>query len=175
MTRTPISTTVILATISGAAQVPVIGAASPASFFRNTPVTLISPQRSRRHYPRGERKGANRRSAMVLTVPQPPRCSDVVNPPCHLSVLPMSKLPPFLDLPDAPPEPPRTKSRGLAVLLATLFGPLGLFYASPVGGLLMTLVSLTVGLFTVGVGLLFAWPVCILWAYAAVSDEAPPP
>lgn len=81
----------------------------------------------------------------------------------------MSKRPPFPDLPDAPREPPRRKSRGLAVLLATRFGPLGLFYASPVGGLLMTLVS-----FTVGVGLLFARPVCILRPYAAVSNEAPP-
>lgn len=79
----------------------------------------------------------------------------------------MSPLPPFMDLPPAPAEPPRPKSRRIAVLLAVLFGPLGLYYASPVGGLFMTFVCVVVGIGTVGVGLLFAWPVCILWAYVA--------
>ena len=87
----------------------------------------------------------------------------------------MSPLPPFMDLPPTPAEEPRPRSPGIAVLLAVLFGPLGLFYASPVGGMFMTFVCLVVGIGTVGVGLLFAWPVCILWALVAASSRPPPP
>lgn len=47
VTRTPISTTVILATLSGTSMVPVIGAASLVSFLLTTPVSLIRTQRSR--------------------------------------------------------------------------------------------------------------------------------
>ena len=52
VTRTPISTTVILATLSGTAMIPVIGAASLVSFLLTTPVSLIPTQRSRRDAPR---------------------------------------------------------------------------------------------------------------------------
>ena len=83
----------------------------------------------------------------------------------------MSRLPPFLDLPPAPEEPRPPKKRSTAVLLAALFGPLGLFYVSPVAGVLMTFVTFVAALFTVGVALIFAWPVCILWAYVAASWE----
>jgi hypothetical protein len=82
----------------------------------------------------------------------------------------MTQLPPFLDLPPHTEEAP-PKSQKLAVVLATLFGPFGLFYASPVGGLFMTFVCAVVGVGTVGVGLLLAWPVCIFWAYVATAHE----
>ena len=51
VTRTPISTTVILTTLSGTSMVPVIGAASLTSFLLTTPVPLIRTQRPRRHHP----------------------------------------------------------------------------------------------------------------------------
>lgn len=51
VTRTPISTTVILTTLSGTSMVPVIGAASLVSFLLTTPVALIGTQRPRRHHP----------------------------------------------------------------------------------------------------------------------------
>jgi hypothetical protein len=57
------------------------------------------------------------------------------------------------------------------VLLALFFGPLGLFYVSAVSGVLMTFVTLVAGLSTVGVGLLFAWPLCVVWAYIAASTQ----
>lgn len=88
----------------------------------------------------------------------------------------MSSLPPFLELPPEtrPPRPPR--SVRTAVLLALFFGPLGLFYVSTVGGVLMTFITLVAGLSTVGLGLFLAWPVCIAWAYIAAGathhDEA---
>jgi H+/Cl- antiporter ClcA len=56
VTRTPISTTVILTTLSGTSMVPVIGAASLVSFLLTTPVPLIRTQRPRRHHPLGGKK-----------------------------------------------------------------------------------------------------------------------
>ncbi|HEU0079443.1 MAG TPA: hypothetical protein VFQ76_17435 [Longimicrobiaceae bacterium] len=83
----------------------------------------------------------------------------------------MSSLPPFLELPPEtrPPRPPR--SVRTAVLLALFFGPLGLFYVSVVSGVLMTFITLVAALSTVGVGLLFAWPLCVVWAYIAASSR----
>lgn len=52
VTRTPISTTIILTTLSGTSMIPVIGAASLVSFLLTTPVSLIRTQRSRRDLPR---------------------------------------------------------------------------------------------------------------------------
>ncbi|MBV9773430.1 MAG: hypothetical protein JO040_05745 [Gemmatimonadetes bacterium] len=83
----------------------------------------------------------------------------------------MSTLPPFLELPSTPEPPRRRKSVRTAVLLTVLFGPLGLFYVSPFAGLLMTFVTGVAGLFTVGIGLFLAWPVCILWAVAATTGH----
>lgn len=51
VTRTPISTTVILTTLSGTSMVPVIGAASLVAFLLTTRVSLIRTQRPRRHPP----------------------------------------------------------------------------------------------------------------------------
>lgn len=58
---------------------------------------------------------------------------------------------------------------GLAVVLAAIFGPLGLFYSSIVGGFVMLAVSFVVGLITLGFGLIVTWPVCIFWAYMATK------
>lgn len=83
----------------------------------------------------------------------------------------MSSLPPFLELPPTPEPPRRPKSVRTAVLLTVFFGPFGLFYVSPFAGMLMTFVTLVAGLFTVGIGLFLAWPVCILWAVAATAGH----
>lgn len=47
ITRTPISTTVILSVLSGTAMIPVIAIASFVSFLLTTQVYLIKTQRSR--------------------------------------------------------------------------------------------------------------------------------
>lgn len=47
VTKTPVSSTVILATVSGTSLIPVIGTASLVSFLLTTRVTLIRTQRSR--------------------------------------------------------------------------------------------------------------------------------
>jgi len=61
------------------------------------------------------------------------------------------------------------KSTGVAFLLSFFFGPLGLFYASVTGGLVMLLLSVVIGIFTLGIGLVFTWIGCIIWAMVAVN------
>lgn len=61
------------------------------------------------------------------------------------------------------------KSMGIAIILAVLLGPLGLFYSTIIGGIVMAIVSLVVGFLTVGFGLLLTWPICVLWAAVAVG------
>jgi hypothetical protein len=80
------------------------------------------------------------------------------------------------------------KSLGIAIILTILFGPIGLFYASISGALIMILAPILVfALFLIGVlqenstlmnlsaGLLlfFAltyWLICIIWAVISVND-----
>lgn len=81
-----------------------------------------------------------------------------------------------------------TKSVGIAILLTLLFGPLGLFYASVFGGIIMCIlpivlfVILWVSLGTVGAEslaftslsalLIYAalgWLICIIWAAIAIN------
>jgi hypothetical protein len=62
-----------------------------------------------------------------------------------------------------------TKNMGLAIILAFVFGPLGLLYSSVMGGVVMFFVNILVGVFTVGFGLLLTWPICAVWAYVAAK------
>ena len=64
----------------------------------------------------------------------------------------------------------KQKRVGVAFLLAFLFGPLGLLYASVVGGIVMIIVSGLVAIVTLGFGLLITWPVCIIWAALATKN-----
>jgi hypothetical protein len=61
------------------------------------------------------------------------------------------------------------KSLALAILLATLFGPFGLFYATPSGAMLMLVVAIGLAMFTFGLGFFLVWPVCMVWAARAVA------
>lgn len=61
------------------------------------------------------------------------------------------------------------KSMLAAILLSLFFGPLGLLYASVTGGIVMLIISIVVGLFTLGVGLFITFPICIIWAVVATN------
>lgn len=63
------------------------------------------------------------------------------------------------------------KSTMVAVILAFLFGPLGMMYSTVSGGVIMLIISLIVGIFTLGFGLLFTWPVCVIWAALAADRQ----
>ena len=63
-----------------------------------------------------------------------------------------------------------TKSVGIAILLTVLFGSLGMFYSTVWGGIIMTILSIIVGVVTVGLGLLITWPISIIWGAMAASS-----
>lgn len=63
------------------------------------------------------------------------------------------------------------KSMGVALLLAFFFGPLGLLYASVLGGIVMFVLSVIVGVLTLGFGLLVMWPITVIWAAIAVNSH----
>lgn len=63
-----------------------------------------------------------------------------------------------------------TKSMGISIILTVLFGPIGLFYSTIVGGIVMLLINLVVGFLTAGIGLLITWPICIIWGAVAVKS-----
>jgi hypothetical protein len=62
-----------------------------------------------------------------------------------------------------------TKSVGTAILLAALFGPLGMFYSTVGGATIMCIVSFFVLVGTFGFGILITWPICIIWAAVAAD------
>ena len=64
-----------------------------------------------------------------------------------------------------------TKSPGIAILLTILFGPIGMFYSTIGGAIVMLIISLIVGIITLGLGLLITWPICILWAALAAGSH----
>lgn len=71
-----------------------------------------------------------------------------------------------------------TKSVGLAIILTVLFGPLGMFYTTIWGGIIMSvvflLVVMVVGSLTLGLGLVVVlpilWAICVLWAAMASNS-----
>lgn len=64
----------------------------------------------------------------------------------------------------------KAKSVGMAFLLAFLFGPLGLLYASILGGIIMFFVSLVLFFLIPIVGYIIAWVGCIIWAVVAANQ-----
>jgi hypothetical protein len=62
------------------------------------------------------------------------------------------------------------KSIGAALVLTFLFGPLGMLYCTVTGFIVMFLVNILALFFTMGFGLLFTWPICMIWAVIAVND-----
>lgn len=62
------------------------------------------------------------------------------------------------------------KSVALSLVLTFFFGPLGMFYSTITGGIIMFFVTLVVGIFTLGFGLIFVWPIQMIWAAIAASN-----
>lgn len=63
------------------------------------------------------------------------------------------------------------KSVGTAILLAFLFGPLGMLYSTVGGAVAMFFIMLTVGALTLGFGLPIAWFACMFWAGYAAGEH----
>jgi len=63
------------------------------------------------------------------------------------------------------------KSVGLAIILTFLLGPLGMLYATILGGVVMFFANLLIGIPTLGFGLIFTWPIGIIWAALAADSH----
>ena len=61
------------------------------------------------------------------------------------------------------------KSAALAFALTLFFGPLGLLYASPAGGLILFLVAIPLCAITFGLGIGLVWPISMAWALIATA------
>ncbi len=62
------------------------------------------------------------------------------------------------------------KSVGIALILTFFFGPLGMLYSTISGGIIMLIITGIVALFTLGVGLLITWPICMIWAAISANN-----
>jgi hypothetical protein len=60
-----------------------------------------------------------------------------------------------------------TKNVGTAIILTVIFGPLGVFYSTIIGGIIMTIVTIVVATVTLGIGLIVTWPISVLWGALA--------
>ncbi len=63
-----------------------------------------------------------------------------------------------------------TKSLIVAILLVIFLGPIGLFYASVIGALIMLVMTAIIGFATFGFGLIIPYIICIIWAIIAVNS-----
>lgn len=63
------------------------------------------------------------------------------------------------------------KSVGLSIILTVLLGPLGLFYASAPGGIIMCIAGLVIGFVTLGFGIPLVWGASIIWGAVAVNQH----
>jgi hypothetical protein len=63
------------------------------------------------------------------------------------------------------------RSVPVAVVLALLLGPLGLFYAAPWGAAALIVLAAAGVVPTFGFVLLFVWPASVVWAAVAASDR----
>ena len=63
------------------------------------------------------------------------------------------------------------KSMAVAIILAIVFGPLGMLYSTVSGGVIMLIVNIVVGIFTLGFGLLLTWPIGVIWAAIATNSH----
>lgn len=63
------------------------------------------------------------------------------------------------------------KSVGISIILTIFFGPLGMFYSTIKGGIIMLIISFFFGLITMGYGLIILWPICIIWGAMATDKH----
>ena len=62
------------------------------------------------------------------------------------------------------------KSVGASLVLTFLFGPLGMFYSTVVGAIIMLVLYIVVGIITLGLGLIVLHPIAMIWGAVAVSN-----
>lgn len=63
-----------------------------------------------------------------------------------------------------------TKSVGISIILTVVFGPLGMFYSTIWGAIIMLIISAIVGVVTFGYGLIVTQPICVIWGAIAAHS-----
>ncbi|MGA8833712.1 MAG: hypothetical protein WB554_19095 [Desulfomonilaceae bacterium] len=63
-----------------------------------------------------------------------------------------------------------TKSVGISIILTVVFGPLGMFYSTITGAIIMLIISGIVGFVTFGYGLIITHPICVIWGALATHS-----
>lgn len=63
------------------------------------------------------------------------------------------------------------KSMVAALLLTFFFGPLGLLYSTVSGALILLVLTVIIGFFTLGIGFIVGWLASMIWAAIAVSSN----
>ena len=69
------------------------------------------------------------------------------------------------------------KNLAIAVILTLVFGPLGMFYATIPGGIVMGIINvliMIISFLTLGIGsifFLFTWPICLIWTILSVNAQ----
>jgi hypothetical protein len=63
------------------------------------------------------------------------------------------------------------KSVGVALLLTFFFGPLGMFYSTVPGAIIMLIVSFVLAIFTLGLSIVITWPICMIWGAVAAASS----
>jgi hypothetical protein len=63
-----------------------------------------------------------------------------------------------------------TKSVGVSILLTFLLGPLGMFYSTILGAIIMLVVSGLLAVMTAGISLFLTQPICIIWGAVAAKS-----
>ena len=63
------------------------------------------------------------------------------------------------------------KSVGASIVLTFLFGPLGMFYSTVIGAIIMLVLYIVVGIVTLGMGLIVLHPIAMIWGAVAVSNH----
>lgn len=64
----------------------------------------------------------------------------------------------------------QTKNPGTALILTALFGPLGMFYTTIKGGIVMMIINLLLVFPTIGLITVVTWPIQMIWAYRATVN-----
>ena len=62
------------------------------------------------------------------------------------------------------------KSVATALILTFFFGPLGMFYSTVSGAIIMLIASIMLAAFTLGFSLFITWPICMIWGAVAASQ-----
>lgn len=65
----------------------------------------------------------------------------------------------------------KDKSVGASLVLTFLFGPLGIFYVTVLGALVMLVLAVIVAVLTFGLGLVIIWPISMIWAAIVASNK----